>query len=231
MTWIAGVDGYKSRWFVVLQNLASLEVRYRIVEPFSELLHLAETPKIVAVDIPIGLPEVARPGGRACERHARAVLGGRKSSVFNAVGRETLKAGGQPEASASSKAAGGIGIGVQAWGLAAKLREADEAMTPAAQAIVREVHPEVCFWAMNGQTSMAFAKKEARGEAERRAALVSAGQPFAVTMPADIRVGRDDFLDACAAAWTAARILAGEAQRFPPAADLDARGLDQAIWF
>ncbi len=169
MAWIAGVDGYKSRWFVVLQNFTSMEVRYRIVETFAELLHLAEAPKIVAVDILIGLPEVARAGGRACERHARAVLGARRSSVFNAVGRGTLRANSQSDASAANIAAGGIGIGAQAFGLAKKLREVDAAMTPAAQTIVREVHPEVCFWAMNGREPMAFARKPQRHLDERPA--------------------------------------------------------------
>ncbi|MBM0207375.1 DUF429 domain-containing protein, partial [Micromonospora sp. STR1s_5] len=45
------------------------------------------------------------------------------------------------------------------------------------------------------------------------------------------RVGRDDFLDACAAAWTAQRIAERTASRFPRSPDLDRRSLDQAIWF
>jgi predicted RNase H-like nuclease len=38
-----------------------------------------------------------------------------------------------------------------------------------------------------------------------------------------------DFLDACACAWTAARIVRGEATRFPDAPPLDAKGLRMEI--
>jgi predicted RNase H-like nuclease len=42
---------------------------------------------------------------------------------------------------------------------------------------------------------------------------------------------RDDFLDACAAAWTAQRIFAGAAECLSKAAARDGRGIDMAMWF
>jgi predicted RNase H-like nuclease len=56
-------------------------------------------------------------------------------------------------------------------------------------------------------------------------------QSFVETMPASLRVGRDDFLDACAALWTAERIHRGVAKRVPNPGECDALGLDMAIWF
>lgn len=233
MTWIAGVDGFKSKWCAVLQNLDTEELRVQIVPTFAALLSLAEVPKVVAVDIPIGLPEFAAPGGRACERESRRVLGPRVSSVFSAVGRQAITQASRADADRVSRAAGGLGVGAQAWGLAAKLREADAAITPDAQKVIREVHPEVSFWAMNGRVPMPFNKKSSEGERARQDALIQSGFPreFIESMGAHVRVGRDDFLDACAALWTARRIAVGKAARFPAAPDLDSRGLDQAIWF
>jgi predicted RNase H-like nuclease len=42
--------------------------------------------------------------------------------------------------------------------------------------------------------------------------------------------GLDDLVDACAAAWTAARIAQGKAISFPDPPERDAFGLPIAIW-
>ena len=42
---------------------------------------------------------------------------------------------------------------------------------PASQARVREVHPEVCFWALNGRQSMQHSKGKEPGSSERMAVL------------------------------------------------------------
>lgn len=123
MPWIAGANGFKSRWCVVLQNVETGELRARNCPSFAGLLTLAEEPLVVTVDIPIGLPEVTRPGGRLCEQQARKILGSRTSSVFSAVGRVALRAGSRAEADQVSRDAGGLGIRAQAWGLAEKLRK------------------------------------------------------------------------------------------------------------
>jgi predicted RNase H-like nuclease len=44
-----------------------------------------------------------------------------------------------------SVAGGEIGISSHAWGLAAKLRQVDGAMSTTPQTVVFEVHPELCF--------------------------------------------------------------------------------------
>jgi predicted RNase H-like nuclease len=233
MTWIAGADGFKRGWYVVLANTETKAWSARVVPSFAALLELPETPSVVCVDMPIGLPEHTPPGGRQCEAKARSVLGPRRSSVFSVVGRQALGCASRAEADGLSTGSGGIGIGDHAWGLAAKLREVDAAMTVERQALVFEVHPEVSFWAMNGQSPMAFKKKSPGGESERIAVLAESGVPggFIGQHLRELRSGRDDFLDACAAAWTALRIRRGVAGRFPHAAVSDARGLDMAIWF
>ena len=79
--------------------------------------------------------------------------------MFSALGREVLKQPNHLEASKASRAMGGPGVSIQSWCLAPKLREADIAMLPSAQLVVREVHPEVSFWAMNDRVPMPFRKK------------------------------------------------------------------------
>jgi predicted RNase H-like nuclease len=231
MSWVAGADGWKGGWCVVLLHTMKQDFRVRIVPSFRDLLSQPEQPGVMTVDIPIGLPECTPPGGRACERDARGVLGRKASSVFSAVGRRSLEALSRHEADQLSRCGGGIGIGAQAWGLAAKLREADRFMTPERQQLVFEVHPEVSFSAMNGRAPITGSKKAIEGARQRKDALARAGFPLTFLNQVPQGAGLDDFLDACAAAWTAKRIMEGTAERFPATPERDARGLDMAIWF
>ena len=230
--WVAGADGFKDRWCVVLWQLETGELRTRVTDDFAGLLSLQEDPAVVAVDIPIGLPDVTRPGGRTCDRLARKLVGPRASSVFSPVGRTALAAPSRLEAEVLSHAEGGIGITAQAWGLSEKMREADAAMTPERQRQVFEVHPELSFWSMQSEP-MTYAKTKPAGVAARVRALIESGLPaaFVSTRPAGLRATFVDFLDACAALQTAKRIALGQAKRLPEVAERDSRGLDMVIWY
>jgi predicted RNase H-like nuclease len=232
MTWVAGADGFKRGWRVVLCEIETDTWSTCDVPAFGDLLKLREAPSIVCVDMPIGLHEHTSPGGRECETLARGLLGPRRSSVFSALGRQTLGCLNRADAHATSVAAGGVGIGAQAWGLAAKLREVDGAMSTERQTVVFEVHPELCFWAMNGRQPMRYAKKTGAGENDRIARLVQSGmsKTFLEKVLGELRSGRDDFIDACAAAWTARRVFDGAAERLPSNTVRDSRGLDMAMW-
>ena len=231
MTWLCGVDGFKSKWCAVLRNLDTNEFRVRVLR-FRDLLELPENPSVIGVDLPIGLPDVTLRGGRSCDRLAREIAGARRSSIFPAVGRLALAAPSRAEADRVNRAAGGVGIGAQTWGLAKKLLEVDGLMTTMRQQIVREVHPELSFREMAGRP-LAHGKKSSAGERERMDALMSRGFPesFVRNGAGSWRVGRDDFLDACAALWTAERIYRGIAKRIPATIECDGRGLDMAMWF
>ena len=233
MVWLCGVDGFKQKWRAVLGNFATGEVRLWDLS-LREILDLPEKPAIIAIDVPIGLPEVTLPGGRRCDRLARRLLGSRGSSVFSPMGRICLHVDNRERASRLHIDRGGIGIGAQCWGLKKKLLEIDELMTPAKQRTVHEVHPEVSFSEMNGGRPSMYKKKSSDGRHERVSALRHGGLPEAFLTPlSTIRSGRDDFLDACAALWTAERIYRGTAKRIPSTdkPERDERGLDMAIWF
>ena len=231
MGWVLGADGCKGGWCAVVLQTGTAELQVRTVPSFGDLLSQPEQPNVIAVDIPIGLPECTPPGGRACEKDARRVLGRKAPSVFSAVGRRSLQALSRQEADQLSRSGGGIGIGAQAWGLAAKLREADQFMTPERQQLIFEVHPEVSFWAMNRRAPIAGSKKTSEGARQRKNALLKAGFPAPFFEKVPRGAGVDDFLDACAAAWTAKRVMEGNVGRFPATPERDARGLDMAIWF
>jgi predicted RNase H-like nuclease len=172
MTWVAGADGFKRGWRVVLCEIETDTWTMRDLAAFRELLKLQEGPTVVCVDMPIRLHEHTPPGGRACESQARKFLRPlRSSSVFSALGRQTLGCLNRADANAMSVAAGGIGVGAQAWDLAAKLREVDQAMSAERQTVIFEVHPELCFWAMNGRQPMSYGKKTGDGENGRLAAF------------------------------------------------------------
>ncbi|HWL31122.1 MAG TPA: DUF429 domain-containing protein, partial [Xanthobacteraceae bacterium] len=55
--WLAGVDGCTGGWIAAFVRASGDEVRLRIVQRFADVLEAPEGPAVVAVDMPIGLPE------------------------------------------------------------------------------------------------------------------------------------------------------------------------------
>jgi predicted RNase H-like nuclease len=140
-----------------------------------------------------------------------------------------LRAGGYRHASEINRQKTGRGLSRQAWCIGPKISTVDDVFTPAAQEWAFEVHPEVCFWAMNNRIPMAYGKKSKEGKSERRALLSKvfpAIEDHILRRP--VYVGIDDLLDASAAAWTALRIHTGTAECVCPP-ERDERGLEVAI--
>lgn len=75
MTWVAGADGCKAGWAVVLREVKSRKMEVRLVSRIAGVLRWKPAPEILCVDIPIGLLDRAVPGGRDCDKAARALLG------------------------------------------------------------------------------------------------------------------------------------------------------------
>ena len=237
--WIAGADGYRDGWVVVLWRPAADTIRRRVVEDVDALLALPEAPAVLGVDLPIGCPDAAVPGGRACDRQARQLLGHpRGASVFSPPAHDALQADTYEEALRRNRASGpdAPGLSKQAFHLVPKLRALHARMTPERQDRVREVHPELAFYAMNGDAPVTDSKHTEAGRSARLALLSANGMPdvtAAVEAMAAGPVGADDVLDAHAACWTARRVHEGTAKRCPPtdeAAPRTARGLRMEIW-
>lgn len=233
---VAGVDGCHAGWFVVLRDNATDRQWWRVAYDFATVLDVVHDAAAIAVDIPIGLLDEAVPGGRACDQEARRFLrGARASSVFTPPVRGALCRLTYRDALEANRASSphSLGISRQCFAITPKIQEVDEAMTPELQQRVYEIHPELCFFALNDRRSLDQPKRKPEGQAIRAALLKQHG--FSPAINAALKslpegVAPDDILDACAACWTAGRIAAGTATRIPSAPQLDSRGLRMEMW-
>ena len=91
----------------------------------------------------------------------------------------------------------------------------DELITPALQARIFEVHPEVSFWALNGGQSLKHRKLNREGK-EERLKLLLRHFPAINTHLAELKrptAAEHDLVDAAVAAWTAECVARGEVPR------------------
>ena len=223
-----GVDGCRAGWFFVALEPAGT-TRCGVVRTLQELVRDAREPARLFVDIPIGLP--VGPGGRECDQLARRELGPRASSVFPAPARAVLDAVDYEDAKQRSLRVTGKSLSKQAWAIVPKCREVDRLLRDDAKArrIVREVHPELCFWALAGRRPMQYGKKHEQGIQERIEVLKrvhpsAARETEGMLERRPRSVARDDIVDAMAAAVTAAADDA-EIRTLPPRPPRDAFGL------
>jgi predicted RNase H-like nuclease len=129
-------------------------------------------------------------------------------------------------------------VSKQLFTIAPKIKEVDTALRNHSEEKrqVYEVHPELAFWRLNGERSLAEPKKVkgtcyGPGLALRRNLLVAAGLPTSVVeAPPPRGAGADDLLDALACAAIARRLCAGLARPFPEPPGRDSFGLPIAIW-
>ncbi len=229
---VIGVDGCKGGWIAVAwEGDLSTTPQAHVVPRFADVIAMAA--EIIAVDIPIGLPDIAH-NGRGCDGEARRRLKGKASSVFPAPARPTLLARDHGEASAINRKFSdpSHGISAQAYNILAKIAEVDALLSPDLQSRVYEVHPELCFYAMNGDTSVREKKRESDGQERRIALLRANGFPFdRMKHPTTLRRhwGLDDLIDACACAWSARRIRDGLNLKLLADPPFDGRGLRMEI--
>ena len=234
-----GVDGCSGGWLAVGLNRSGGHGS-EVFENFGALLGRYGSADLVLVDIPIGLPD--GPGGRDCDREARRRLRPRGSTVFPTPTRSTAhwaakrrcnyKGAAEVERCQTGKA-----ISRQTFAICPKIAEVDEVLCGRggdARPTVREVHPEICFWALNGGSPVTSSKKRPRGQKERLR-ILSTDDPRSALIFEDacksfLRkcVAKDDILDALAAAVVASR-SEGALRTVPEHPPLDAEGLPMEI--
>lgn len=237
MKYIIGVDGCKGGWCAVMKDLDG-EMQLKFFRHIGEIYEIQPRPLVIAVDMPIGLLDEAISGGRLCEQMARKLLGPiRASSVFSAPVRTgVLKANSYGEANQINRKSSlnNIGISQQAYGIFPKLKEIDEFMTPERQKIIREIHPELCFYELNNKTSLEKSKSSSEGSMERGKLLAGVGYGSLINSYLSNQYSHpfklDDMLDACAACWTAERIYNGKTIVIPEKEDIDLKGLKMEMW-
>jgi predicted RNase H-like nuclease len=236
---VAGVDGCPAGWMVALLGRRDGDLRLSVVPRLADLF-AAFSPAVVAVDMPIGLPDRIGPGGRGPEEAVRPLLGGRQSSVYSVPARAAVYAQNFRAACAAALATSEPPrmVSKQLFAIAPKMRELDGLLRAAPDLVCRvfEVHPEVAFWRLNGERALAEPKKVkgrpyGPGLALRCDLLMAAGiPPQAIDQGPPAGAAIDDLLDALACAVTARRIRDGLARPFPDPPGRDAFGLPMAIW-
>jgi predicted RNase H-like nuclease len=116
----------------------------------------------------------------------------------------------------------------QAFAIYQRVLEIDQLLASGSlpQTQFREVHPEVCFWALNADVPVIPGKKTPEGRAIRKRLLTDClgGEGPLSDIEGLARkgygarrtvLGDDDILDALAALWTAERVSRGRRRRFP----------------
>ena len=192
---------------------------------------------VVGIDMPLGLLES---GWREADLAARGLLGPRRSSVFAIPPEAVWAEASYQAANRRCRELTGQGFSIQAWGLRAKLLEANQYRETCGHPLY-EVHPELAFGAMAG-APLPFSKHTAPGRELRRELLAKAGilLPAAPVPAAPVPAAPlpaapvpaapvTDTLDAAAVAWSAWRIAAGRAIVLPDPPQVDRQGREITI--
>ena len=198
---VAGVDIAQRGWAVVVLDGNRVTEAYRC-ERFAEALR--GDVQVIAVDIPIGIPES---GTRPADEAARRFIGARGASVFPTPIRAVLEAETYEEARRIALARTGKSVSKQAYSLRRYILEVDEYT---GDERVIEVHPEVSFFELGRRPLPP--KRRADGWAARRQLLEDAEIDLPATAP---RLREPDLLDATIAAWSARRYAVGAALPLP----------------
>jgi predicted RNase H-like nuclease len=228
---VAGVDACRNGWVAVaLHAAAGAEVARDVAAGPELALDAAAGPEvairaeaslaallapwldqgggiIVGIDMPLGLLEK---GWREADRAARGLLGPRRSSVFAIPPRAVWAEASYPLANERCRELTAQGLSIQAWGLRARLLEANQYRETCGHPLY-EVHPELAFAAMAGRP-LAHSKHTPAGRDLRRQLLSRAGIEIPAVTPARLA---GDVLDAAAVAWSARRVAAGRAVTVP----------------
>jgi predicted RNase H-like nuclease len=220
---VTGVDACRRGWVAVrLDTARPGGLRVDAVRVHASLAGVLEEDEasVVGIDMPLGLLET---GWREADRAARGLLGPRRSSVFAIPPRAVWAQASYRAANQRCRELTGQGFSIQAWGLRAKLLEADLYRATCGHPLY-EVHPELAFGALAG-APLEHSKHAEAGRELRRELLGRAG----LVVPLVPRAPVTDTLDAAAVAWSAWRIATGHAVVIPGRPQQDDQGREIAI--
>jgi predicted RNase H-like nuclease len=215
---VAGVEPCPGGWLVVsgkLQGVSLFPDPPQVMSSMLDVLDARPSYEIISLHAPIGLPGERTPGGRACDRQARRLLGRRRGAAVTA-----------PPSRSDVFDASGEGLSVVVRAQLAKIREVQRDVASYHQRTVYEVHPELGFFQLNDDAPLTFAKRTHLG-IEERLELLRARMPglerVVDNIPDGVRLST--VLDACVDLWTARRIAARAVARLPEVPEWNEDGL------
>ncbi len=229
-----GVDGCKGGWLAVKLSLFG-DWEVNLFRSFAELWEKHAAAALILVDIPIGLRQGSSNTGsrerqeRRCDKEARKLLGPRRSCVFRVPCRPAVYAESYDQALAKNEQLTGTRIFKATWNIVGKIREVDEFLSshPEAREVVRETHPELCFWGLNNCRPLQYPKRTETGFGDRVKILQKIYPPSEEIVKAKYsrqEAKRDDIVDALAAAVTA-KTGFDNLSCLPPQPEIDAHEL------
>jgi len=193
---------------------------------FIDVLDVKPAYQVIALAVPLGLPSKPSPGGRACDREARHLLGfPRSGAIASAPIRKSLQAKTFKQAARMNR-----GMSPVTWTLLPRIAEVAREMAPYWQRTIFEVHPELSFYQLNDDRPLVHSKHTEEGQKERRQLLETKLQGIARTLDAVVSgAGKAHLLDAAACLWTSRRIMAKAVTRIPENPEWDDEGLRMEI--
>jgi predicted RNase H-like nuclease len=227
-----GVDGCPCGWFSVgFSSSGDYELQAFFL--FEDLLAYYKAAKLILVDIPIGLPDGR--GERRCDPQARTKIGSIHRSVFRAPTRAAVlylannPSDKQGAKQVEIKTTGKFNprapksLPSQTLAIMPKIGEVDDLLPRKLTPHIREIHPEICFWALNGKSHIVLDKHTNEGMEKRVEILCKDGVEPRARRILDEGwskyqthcVGKDDILDALVAAVTAYRGWPDNLQTLP----------------
>ena len=217
---VAGVKPCPGGWLVASAKLHGTTFspeQLRVIETFVDVLDQRPSFAVIALDAPIGFLDVYEPGGRECDREARALLGPRRgATVHSAPLRDQLEDGSHVSLQ---------GLNAVSRKLLPRYREVAAEMAPYRQRQVYEVNPELSFFQLNEDRPLRYPKHTAAGQQER-VELVKKIPGGDRVLEAELPgVPNAHRLDVAAMLWTARRIFAKGATRIPEDPQWDESGL------
>jgi len=217
---VAGVKPCAAGWLVASAKLRGTTFAPedpQVIETFVDVLDWRPAFVAIALDAPIGYLETAVPGGRQCDREARALLGPRRgAAIQSAPTRDQLEG-----AHVSLE-----GLNAVTRRLMRRYREVAAEMAPYRQRTVYEVNAELSFYQLNDDKPLHYSKRTAAGQQERRELLAAKVPGSARVFEAELaRVPASHMLDVAVFMWTARRCYAKAATRMPEDPEWDESGL------
>lgn len=154
---LAGVDGCKAGWAVVLYDGNRFD--FHVYSTIRDLVKEYSNITRILIDIPIGLGS-QKSGFRDIEQLLRKELPGRSSTIFNPPCREVLTITDYHKANRVNRMICDKGLSIQAFNITPKIRQIDSYLhSRGSGPELVESHPEICFRYLNSSKSVLLTKK------------------------------------------------------------------------